>query len=182
MRIIAGELKGRRAQLPPGVSARPTPEKVREALFSMLGSDLGGLAVLDLFAGGGGVGLEALSRGAAFVTMADMDQRIVHYLKDTLQAFKVDPARWEVLQGDYQKTLDRLRNLGRRYDVIYLDPPYAAGYYEPALTFMAEHLMAEDCWILAEHDVPLPEAIAGLRATRERRYGTVYLTLYEKEG
>lgn len=126
LRVIAGELGGRRIRAPAGRGTRPTPERVREAWFSALGGRLSGLAVLDLFAGSGALGIEALSRGAARVRFVESDRRAAGVIRDNLQELGVE-GRAEVTVADCFAFLAGPRGGGERYAVALADPPYGSG-------------------------------------------------------
>src|SRR5437773_8862345 len=115
MRVLAGALKGRRLETPRGSTTRPTADQVRIALMDTLTPRLPGARMLDLFAGAGGVGLEALSRGAALATFVERDGRA------------------RVLRGDVARELRHLAGLGERFEIVFLDPPYAEDGVEPTL-------------------------------------------------
>src|SRR3989441_12933158 len=123
MRILAGALKGRRLVTPRGPATRPTTDQVRLALLDALAPWLEGARVLDLFAGAGGVGLEALSRGAAHATFVERDARAVAALAANVRALGVG-SRARVVRAEVGRALGRLAAAGERYDVVFLDPPY----------------------------------------------------------
>lgn len=182
MRIIAGQLKGRRVELPRGVTARPTPDRVREALFSILGASMQGMHVLDLFAGSGCIGLEALSRGAQYVAFGEADSKTLANLKGYLEQFQVPAMRYDLLCGDFRKSITHLERQGKTFDYVYLDPPYAQGLYEAALMGVGTHLLKPQGQIIAEHDAihSLPDTVGPLHIAAVRRYGTTSLTFYER--
>src|SRR5262245_33252726 len=122
MRIIAGVFKGRRLVTPRGATTRPTADQVRLALMDTLGPRLPDARMLDLFAGAGGVGLEALSRGAAHATFVERDPRAVEALDENIRALGVE-SRAAVARGDVARPLGRLAGGGQRFDVVLLDPP-----------------------------------------------------------
>lgn len=125
MRIIAGEYRGRPVKAPKGLTTRPTTDRVRESLMSAIGSALGGfenLRVYDVFAGSGALGLECLSRGAAFALFTDSDAAAVACVKANLATFGVEPSRARVLSADVFK---RLPAVGGSFHLVLLDPPYA---------------------------------------------------------
>jgi len=128
MRVIAGEYKGRRIACPKGEAARPTTDRVKEAMFGVLQFRIEGMRVLDAFAGSGALGIEALSRGAAHVDFIERDPLCLRALTDNLRMVE-DTGRYRVLKGD---TLSMLPSLGQ-YDLLLLDPPYDAGYYDKVL-------------------------------------------------
>jgi 16S rRNA G966 N2-methylase RsmD len=124
VRVIAGALKGRRLLTPRGATTRPTADQVRIALMDALGPWLPDARVLDLFAGAGGVGLEALSRGAAHATFVERDPRALAALVENIRTLDVE-SRTYVVRGDVARQLERLAGEGRRFEIIFLDPPYA---------------------------------------------------------
>ncbi len=121
MRVIAGRWGGRRLQAPPGDATRPTSDRVREALFSVLGDRVDGARVLDLFAGSGALGIEALSRGAASATFVDSAPAAIRSLTANLSALGADA---EVRRADVRRFLGAASATGRHYDLVFLDPPY----------------------------------------------------------
>jgi 16S rRNA (guanine966-N2)-methyltransferase len=124
LRIVAGRLRGRRLRVPPDPALRPTSDRVREALFNLLGQDLSGFDVLDLFAGSGALGFEALSRGARRVVFVESNSRTASALRRSAEDLGVDQEA-RVIVGRVEEVLDRAR-LGGPYHVIFADPPYDA--------------------------------------------------------
>src|SRR5918999_4707697 len=121
MRVIAGRYGGRRLQAPPGAATRPTSDRVREALFSVLGGRVDGANVLDLFAGSGALGIEALSRGAAEATFVDSAPAAARAVRANLEALGLEA---EVHRADARAFLRAARKGGRQYDLVLIDPPY----------------------------------------------------------
>lgn len=176
MRIIAGEFKGRRLESPADYSVRPTTDKVKEALFSILSQQIWGSRVLDLFAGTGNLGIEALSRGAAECVFCDSSRDSIKLIKSNIAHCKAQGAR--VIPGDFRKTL---ANLDGQFDIILLDPPYDKEFLEPAFELIREHdLLAEDGVIVAEHrrEEELPDEFHGFEKIKERKYGIIKLSIY----
>lgn len=190
MRVVAGQFKGRRLTGPRGDVARPTSDKVREALFSILGP-IEGLRVLDLFAGTGALGIEALSRGAAHVVFVERDSRMRAVLRSNLEVVAGDDGqtgRATVVAGD---ALDYLRRAAARdsFDLVLLDPPYADAerLAEPLSTGLSP-LLAPGARIVAECDRRAPLALedvsqdgshAALILLSERRYGDTLLRILQ---
>lgn len=185
MRVIAGKYKGRKLNSPEDSSVRPTTDKAKEALFSILTNEICGARVLDLFAGTGGLGIEALSRGADYCLFADSSRKSLGLIKSNLEHCGVEE-KTRVAAGDYAKIL---KNLGLRieegleepFDIIFLDPPYDAGYMDEAFRLIREgRVLAEDGIIVAEHrkHEELPEVLHGFEKAKERRYGVVKLSIY----
>ena len=130
MRIITGKAKGTVLKTPAGDATRPTADRVKEAVFSMLQFDIEGRSVLDLFAGSGQLGLEALSRGAKSATFVDKSKEAIKFIKENAEKSKLTDGA-TIIQTDYLDFLQK--NIGSSYDIIFLDPPYNAKLYLPAL-------------------------------------------------
>lgn len=183
-RIIAGQGKGRRLKAPRGLDTRPTGARVRQSLFDILAPRLGGSRFLDLCAGSGGVGLEALSRGAARVVFVDPSAAAVQAVRANLEALGSAGLRAEVFRQDAQTALRGLAQAGRRFDLVYLDPPYESGLYEPLLTGVSEQrVLEEDGVLVAEHfhKRQLPETIGRLVHFRSVRVGDHVLSFYRHQ-
>ena len=189
MRIIAGEHRGRTIAAPPGLTTRPTPDRVRGALFSALESRLGGpgslegVRVLDLFAGSGALGIEALSRGAAQATFVERDPAAVKILKDNLARLGLT-ARARVMAEDAVRAVSLLAPAGERFDAAFLDPPYGAPEAAEALAALAKHgLVRPGGALILEHSsTDEPPTDPAWRRDRTRAYGTVSLTVYLPAG
>lgn len=177
MRIIAGEYKGRKLESPADNSVRPTTDKVKEALFSILADRMWGSRVLDLFSGTGNLGIEALSRGAAECVFCDSSRESLRLIKSNIAHCKAQEGA-RVVPGDFKKTL---MNLDGQFDIILLDPPYDKGFIEPAFELIRQqNLLAEDGVIVAEHrrEEDLPDELHGFIKEKERRYGIIKLSIY----
>ena len=180
MRVVGGRLGGRRLRPVPGRDTRPTSDRVREALFAVLGGRVEGARVLDLFAGAGGVGLEALSRGAAHATFVESDARAVAALRDNVEALGVG-GLVRVRRADVLRELAALYRDGERFDVVFLDPPYDTGLVETTLEVLGGGglLLAEGLVIAQHFTKRAPAATLGaLAAFRSRRFGETTLTFY----
>ena len=180
MRIVAGLAKGRRLVAPSGRDVRPTSDRVREALFSSLGAAVEGARVLDLFAGSGALGLEALSRGAASCVFVDDSRRALDAVRRNLVATGFGD-RCDVIRGDALVTLERLATDRARFGLVFLDPPYASGLGAAALERLASPgLLVPAARVVFEHPVDrAQQAIPGLRIIASKRYGGTALTLME---
>lgn len=183
LRIVAGKLGGRRIQAPPGKGTRPTSEKVRGALFNALEQwlALDGARVVDLYAGSGALGIEALSRGAAHVIFVEDDHRSAATIRGNLKDLDVPRAAAEVLP---QKVLTWLRRAPADppTQLVLLDPPYAAGEYAPALAALVQWPgLGAGALLVVETskqlDLPVPP---GLELLRSRRYGDTQLVFLRK--
>lgn len=174
MRVIAGTLGGRQLKAPTGDSVRPTADHVKEALFNTLQFDLEGRRVLDLFAGTGQLGIEALSRGAGEVIFTDSSKASVLLVRENLKRCGLEAT---VLLTDALAFLSR----GEKFDIIFLDPPYDAGLYAPVLERInAVDNLNEGGIIICESraGTALPAMRAPYRLQRSRRYGSMALTYY----
>lgn len=173
VRIIGGAWRSRRITFPPAAGLRPTPDRVRETLFNWLGQDLTGRSCLDLYAGSGALGFEALSRGAAAVVMVERDRQAVQALRDN--AARLGAANLEVAGTD---ALQFLRSDRRLFDVVFLDPPYGSGVLPGILRDLRAHLAAEGR-VYAESGGNL-ELPPGWMTVREGRAGAVHYHLLAK--
>lgn len=173
MRIVAGIARGRRLRAPKGRMLRPTADRVKEAVFSILESRdvCAGVAVLDLFAGTGALGIEALSRGAAEATFVEPDHAAAITIRANLSAAGFEG---ELLAMPAARALTALRVRGRRFGGVFLDPPYDRGWIEPTLTQLAEtDLVAPGGWVVVEYgrrEEP-PARVGALVRRDTRRYG-----------
>jgi 16S rRNA (guanine966-N2)-methyltransferase len=183
-RIIAGRARGRRLRSLPGQATRPTGGRVRQTLFDILAPRIRGARFLDVFAGGGGVGLEALSRGAAQVVLVDSSGPAVEVLRHNARALSDGGGEVQVFRQDARTALGALADRGRRFDIVYLDPPYASDLYEKVLEDLGRGpILAEGGLAVAEHfhKRPLPETIGGLERTRQVRVGDHCLSFYRRQ-
>lgn len=184
MRIVAGELRGRRLHSPPKRDIRPTSARVREALFSIIAARLPGVNVLDLFAGTGALGLEALSRGAARAVFVDKSGDAVRIIRKNIESCGVKD-RVEVVQGTAAGVLRRLTGRGYRvgsFQIAFLDPPYGLGYVEKTLSLLTV-LMSHTGLVIAEHhhkDV-LSGRLKDWRLLDRRSYGDTVISLFARD-
>ncbi len=179
MRIISGEYRGRKLLTPENQDIRPTSDKVREAVFNILMNDIYGAVCLDLFAGTGGLGIEALSRGADRCYFGDSSREAIRIVRANLRTCGAED-RAEVVPGDYRKVLGRLKG---PLDIVFLDPPYRAGLYASCLELIDSlDLLAPDGIIVAEREtrVTLPDEAAGFMKVKTRRYGKTSIDLYRR--
>lgn len=183
MRIIGGEYKSRSIAMPKGVEIRPTQDKVREALFNILG-DITGKRVLELFAGSGAFGIEAISRGAKSATFVDNNFRCVQTIKSNLISLGVSDSQYNVIRADALKFPAKLSQSCEKYDIIFLDPPYHRD-------------MAKKCLInINRYDIVTPVGLAIVEYFKkdalevaelerlvfvdERRYGDTVITILRR--
>ena len=180
MRIIAGSARGRSIRAPEGRDTRPTLDRVRENLFNMLQTEVPGSRVLDLFAGSGALSLEALSRGAAFAVLTDHDRRAVQTQRENISALGF-AEQTRVMQADWREAVRRLQTEGERFDLVFLDPPYAMTDLRDVLKAL-RNLLQEDALVVVEHrsgERPVtPESFA---LERERSWGYCGVTFYRPD-
>jgi 16S rRNA (guanine966-N2)-methyltransferase len=180
MRVIAGSLGGRRLRAPRGSATRPTADRVREALFAMLGP-LEGARVLDLYAGSGALGIEALSRGARSALFIERDARALAVLRANLAALELAGEGVEVRGGDALAALRSAREGADTYDLIFIDPPYEkAPQLAGALTATVPPLLAPGGRVVLESDRRAPLEL-DLPALRQRRYGDTLITIHRQQ-
>jgi 16S rRNA (guanine966-N2)-methyltransferase len=182
-RIIGGAGKGRRLKTACGDATRPTGARVRQSLFDILAPFIPGCRFLDAFAGSGGVGLEALSRGASRVVLVDKAQAAVEAAKENARFLASAGGEVRVFRQDARTAVLALADEGMRFDVVYLDPPYESDLYLPLLESLADGpLLADGGVVVAEHfhKRALPETIGALTRTREKRVGDHCLSFYRR--
>lgn len=175
MRVITGLARGRRLETLPGEVTRPTSEKVKESLFSAIQFDVEGRRVLDLFAGSGQLGIEALSRGASGCVFVDKNTDAVKVIRQNLQHTGLAPLA-QVLGTDAMSYLTRP---GDRFDLVFLDPPYAAELLVPALTKVAP--LVNDGGIIVcetEDGIELPQRVDRFAVAKTYRFGRIHVWLY----
>jgi 16S rRNA (guanine966-N2)-methyltransferase len=183
MRISSGTERGRRLRSPRGGRTRPTPAILRQAIFNILGPAIQGARVLDLFAGTGAVGLEALSRGAAGTIFVERDRRALASLQANLAAPGF-AGRGRVMEADGLSALAALEAADERFDCIFLDPPYGTDLAWRCIETLASGQVLREngaVFVQAFHKATLPERAGVLMRDRQRRYGSNSLTVYRKE-
>jgi 16S rRNA (guanine966-N2)-methyltransferase len=183
MRVVAGSARGRALVAPPGLTTRPTSDRVREAVFNALHSlgVLAGARGLDGFAGSGALGIEALSRGSAHMTFADPDARARRAIGQNLIAADVVD-RADVLAQTAERVLADAAAVGRLFDLVLLDPPYDFAHWSTLIVAVAD-VAAPDAVVVMESDrgVEVPTD-TGLEVTRSRRYGSTVVTFARPAG
>lgn len=180
MRVIAGVAKKRRLKAPKGLALRPTADRVKEALFNILKDRVEGCSFLDLFAGTGNVGIEAFSRGAVRVTFIDYSPRFIRFIKENLRLCGFEN-RAEVIRADAFEYVKRKIEQDKRYDIIFIDPPYRADLLEAFLPLLGRSsLLKDDGVMMIEHSrkIELPAIIGKLTIVKNYRYGDTVLSMY----
>lgn len=192
MRVIAGELGGRRLKAPAGRITRPTSDRVKEALFAMLG-DVEDARVLDLFAGTGALGIEALSRGAQAAVFVERDAGVVRVLNGNLAALGVAPEQVDVRRMDALEALRGASGRKETYDLVFIDPPYGrarpappasetptAERWGPQLSALLPALLSPGARVVVESDRRAPIELE-LELERHKRYGDTSITIHRHE-
>ncbi|OQP07881.1 16S rRNA (guanine(966)-N(2))-methyltransferase RsmD [Geobacillus sp. 46C-IIa] len=182
MRVISGMCKGRHLQAVPGMSTRPTTDKVKEAIFNMIGPYFADGIGLDLFAGSGGLGIEALSRGLERVVFVDHDAKAVQTVRKNVAACGLEK-RAEIYRNDAERALKAVAKRGLRFSAIFLDPPYKEKKWPTLLSLIAERdLLEADGVVVAEHPAgaELPEEVGNLRQWKRETYGITGITIYRR--
>lgn len=177
MRVIAGDFKGRKLEAPIDNKVRPTSDKVKEAMFSILMNDIYGSVICDMFAGSGGLGIEGVSRGAKKCYFIDQSNSSIKLIIQNVSTCKAEEHA-EIIQGDFQRALNRIKE---KVDIFLIDPPYGYGIELKAMELIAEKgLLAEDGKIVVEHEKHdiLPDEVAGFKKIKEKKYGRVVLSIY----
>ena len=175
--MVAGRFGGLRLKAPRGAAVRPTSDRVREALFSVLGEALDDARVLDLFAGSGALGVEALSRGAAHATFVDSSPAALRAVRDNLAAAGV-AGQADVHRGDARAFLRNARRAGRQYDLVFIDPPdRRTSVLAPALSELLPAVLAAGARVVSESDRRAPLELA-LERLDERRYGDTLIRIH----
>jgi 16S rRNA (guanine966-N2)-methyltransferase len=180
MRVIAGKARGRKLRSVPGGTTRPITDRTKESLFNILGADIQGAALLDLFAGTGSVGIEALSRGAAFVRFVDLSHRAIETVRTNLTQTGLQNGA-DVVRMDAFALLENAAD--RAFDYIYIAPPQYKEMWKRALLLLDDHLewLSPDAWVIAQiHPVEYePLVLKNLTEFNQRRYGSTLLVFYE---
>lgn len=181
MRVVAGRFRGTRLEAVAGDKTRPTTDKVKEAMFSMLMPFLSGGNVLDLYAGTGGLGIEAVSRGMTHATLVDRQFQAIKVIQSNVDKTH-DGAAFSILKMPAQQALQNFVAAQQTFDLVFLDPPYAKETIAADMQFMAQNgLLADGAIILAESNdaANLPEASTQFNIVRQKQYGITVVTIYQ---
>lgn len=178
MRIITGSAKGTKLKAPPGLDTRPTADRVKESVFNILGDIVVDAQVLDVFAGTGNLGLEALSRGAKTAVFVDHNHNSIAIIKDNAHHTKL-AEHTEIYKHDVLRFLDKLAQMGRSFDVMFCDPPYEKGFVQAVLKKLDESpIMALGGIVVIEHSrrEPIADEWDHLQLRRTERYGATLIS------
>lgn len=178
MRVITGTARGRRLITPNGLETRPTSDKVKEGLFSAIQFDIEGRRILDLFAGSGQMGIEALSRGAESAVFVDSSKAAIYTIEENIKNCNFKD-KSTVFNADYKSFLTANKNT---FDIVFLDPPYKAGILEDALKGVIPFL-SDYAIIIAEHpiDLILEDEVCGFTATKKYKYSKTAATVFRRK-
>ncbi len=183
IRIISGEYGGRLIAMPKCVEIRPTQDKVREAIFNILG-DINDKNVLELFSGCGAFGIEAISRGAKYVTFVDNNSICVETIRENLESLGVAESRFELVRANALSVLSRLEKQEPRFDLIFMDPPYYKNIARKCLINIDSYdILSQIGMVLVEHfkKDSLSVDLNSLVFEKERRYGDTVISIFRKK-
>jgi len=183
MRVIAGYYRGRNLRSPPSMQVRPTSDRLRETLFNVLAPRIEGARFLDLCAGSGAVGIEALSRGALHATFVDRSRKMCGLIEANLDLCGIPEEETEVVLSEAAEFLRRAATRGdKKWDIVFFDPPYALDYSPVLSAFGTSALLEDDGVLIVEHHHKneLKEAIGEIRRWRILKQGDSALSFYEK--
>jgi 16S rRNA (guanine966-N2)-methyltransferase len=181
MRVVSGKYKGKALKAVPGNSTRPTTDKVKESLFNIIGPYFDGGQGLDLFAGSGGLGIEALSRGLDRMIFVDRDMKAVETIRDNIHSCRLED-QVEVYRNDAERAVKAVMKRQLVFDYIFLDPPYKKQQLEKLLNMISENgLLHQSGIIICEHavQVELPTVIGELTRSRYEKYGIIAISIYK---
>jgi len=182
MRIIGGEYRSRLIAMPKGAEIRPTQDKVRQAVFNLL-QDVSRSRALELFAGSGAFGIEALSRGAEHATFVDNNSRCIDTIRSNLESLGVDNHTYDMIRASALSVLPALAREGKRFDLIFLDPPYYKDMAKMCLIKIDScDILSRTGLVVAEHfrRDELPSDLKTMKLCKVRRYGDTVITIFRK--
>lgn len=179
MRVIAGQAKGRRLKVPQGQDIRPVTNMIKEAVFNVIGPFFDGQTFLDLFAGSGAMGIEALSRGASSSVFVEMDPRAVKIIHENLLHCQLE-FRGRIIKGDVFKVLNRLLRQQEEFDFVYVDPPFRRTEYFSNIPEALGQLLTKDGLLIirSPRNIQIPDKAEGLVRFRTNQYGESFLNYF----
>jgi 16S rRNA (guanine966-N2)-methyltransferase len=173
LRIIGGSLRGKKLHVVPGIMVRPTADRLREALFNIIAARVREAVVLDLFAGTGALGIEALSRGAEYVVFIDNNQRALSAIARNLKSCAYSE-RTKIFKWDISKNLNCIKSSMPAFNLVFIDPPYSQNIIKPALfNLYRSNSLASGAYVVIEHTAsePLPADLGQFAIDDQRKYG-----------
>lgn len=180
MRIIGGIYRSRLIEMPKGVEIRPTQDKVRQAVFNIL-RDVNGMTVLELFAGSGAFGIEAISRGAGHATFIDNDPKCIQAIRKNLAALKVDPALYDIIRLNALEAASKLEKEQKKFDLVIMDPPYYRELAKKCLITLNDYdILAQSALVVVERFKrdELPTCLTALELITERAYSDTIISIF----
>lgn len=181
MRVIAGSARGRKLNTLEGFETRPTLDRIKETLFNIVNFDVSNCDFLDLFAGSGSIGIEALSRGAKEVTFVESNLKCKEIIFENINTINLWD-NWKYEKGDVLTAISALGSMQKQFDIIYVDPPYDMGLYEPTLNHIVkENILKDNGYIILEHKTDLDLKVpSGLEIFRQKEYKVTTLSFVGK--
>lgn len=183
MRIVGGKLKSRRLYVSSKAELRPTADRVKESIFNMLEGEIEGKEILDLFAGTGNLGIEALSRGADKVTFVDSSTQSIKLIQRNLEDLECLSCS-EILKLDFRKGIQKLAQGGRKFDIVFADPPYLLGYVQEVIDCLKrEKILKDDALIVIEHHKKEELSLdsSSFAELKRRKFGDTLVTILFKK-
>ena len=182
MRIVGGKYRHRLIAFPDDMAhTRPTKDRIREAIFSAIG-DISGYRALDLYAGSGAMGIEALSRGASHVAFVDVSALAVKTVNENLNSLKVDKNEYGVLKTTDVSAIESFKNKGAQFDLVFLDPPYEKGEYEKIVSLLqSNNLLSDKAILVLESNRPVKLENIDYQKNKEYHYGEIMVFIYWRQ-
>ena len=181
LRLIGGDLRGKKLHSIPGIKIRPTADRLREAIFNILSFRVRGALVLDLFAGTGALGIEALSRGAESAVFIDTDKGVLSLIERNVRSCALNK-RAKFIKWNIRKNLNCIMSVQPAFDLVFMDPPYDKDYIKPSLLNLHQSkALAKNACVVIEHSPtePIPEEGPVFRITDQRKYGKTLVSFLE---
>ena len=182
LRVISGKSRGLKLNTPENMDIRPTTDRVKEAMFNIISPYIYGSNILDLFAGSGALGVEALSRGAELCYFVDSSKTSMNVTKSNIKKARLEDGA-VTINSSYEKAIDRILMNKVKFDVIFVDPPYYEGYFIDVIKKIdSTDILKDDGIIVVEHDVKteIPEEIGRIYISKEKKYGKTMVTIMSK--
>ena len=183
MRVISGVSKGKRLMAPKGLETRPTTDRVKESIFSMINNYIIESNILDLFSGTGSLGIEAISRGANYGYFVDNNKNSIKVINENIKTTGFEE-KSEVLWSDTLNVIKQLGENGKKVNIIFMDPPYLKDLIVPCIEAIeSERLLDDEGIIVVEHDIKdsIPDVIGSLKKIKEKKYGNTRISIYTEE-
>ena len=182
MRIVGGKYRHRLIVFPDDMAhTRPTKDRIREAIFSAIG-DISGYRALDLYAGSGAMGIEALSRGVSHITFVDVSPLAIKTINDNLNSLKVDKSEFDVFKTTDISAIESFKEKGNQFDLVFLDPPYEKGEYEKIVDLLYNNnLLSNKAILVLESNRPVKLENIDYQKNKEYHYGDIMVFIYWRQ-